>query len=303
MVEENDGDLMGDGVNIAARLEGVAKPGGICLSEDAYRQVQGKVEANFADAGGQRLKNITRPVRAFHLAPGKAADEGPAPLPLARRLAAVLGMERVSPGSAGAFFQGNRALIGLLHPCRARRRAGVRPILAGVARAPVDRVAPGDNAIHRGVALQERKWGKGAGLLAEGLSDDLITRLSQISDLSVIARSSMSAYKDRAVAAQEVGQKLGVRYVLEGSVQKSGDRMRINANLIEAHDARQVWAEQYDEDISNIFTVQDKVIGQIVSALTVQLTDVEQRKLAHAPTKNLEAYDYYLRAENEGVLQ
>ena len=135
---------------------------------------------------------------------------------------------------------------------------------------------------------------------ADGLSDDLITRLSQISDLLVIARSSIFAYQNKAVSPQEVGQKLGVRFVLEGSVQKSGNRMRINANLIEASDAREVWAEQFDEEVSNIFTVQDKVINRIVSVLTVQLTDAEQRKLARAPTKNLEAYDYYLRGESAG---
>jgi adenylate cyclase len=292
VVEESDGDLLGDGVNIAARLEAVAKPGGICLSEDAWRQVQGKVEARFIDAGRQALKNIVSPVRAFLWAPDLALAARPSGVSTARPLAAALGFGR--RGSVSALivflillvFGGSVALVrfwptfqapGALesHALATQRSIAVLPF--------------------RNVSGEKEQ-----DYFAEGLSDDLITRLSQISDLSVIARSSMSAYKDRAVAAQEVGQKLGVRYVLEGSVQKSGDRMRINANLIEAGTARQVWAEQYDEEISNIFTVQDKVIGQIVSALAVQLTDVEQRKLAHAPTKNLEAYDYYLRAENEG---
>ena len=299
VVEESDGDLMGDGVNIAARLEGVAKPGGICLSEDAYRQVQGKVEASFADAGEQRLKNISRPVRAFHLALKSAAAVESAPLSLARRLAAALRIRRSSRDSTGGLTQRNPTQIGfLILLALAGSLASVRfwPAL----QAPQSVQHP--LATTRSIAVlpfRNVSGEKEQDYFAEGLSDDLITRLSQISDLSVIARSSMSAYKDRAVAAQEVGQELGVRYVLDGSVQKSGDRTRINANLIEAGEARQVWAEQYDEEISNIFSVQDKVIDRIVSALTVQLTDVEQRKLARAPTNNLEAYDYYLRAENE----
>ena len=134
---------------------------------------------------------------------------------------------------------------------------------------------------------------------ADGLSDDLTTKLSQIPDLFVIARSSMYAYKGKSVATQEVAQKLGVRYVLEGSVRRSENRLRINANLIEANSARQLWAEEYDVESSSLFAVQDKVIQQIISALAVQLTNIQEKHLARIPTSNLEAYDYYLRAENE----
>jgi adenylate cyclase len=299
VVEESDGDLMGDGVNIAARLEGVARPGGICLSEDAWRHAQGKVEARFTDAGAQRLKNIASPVRAFLWAPDEAV--APQTAPLARRLAAALGIGAERQVSAGVRMRWTTALIGLLILVTfAASAAWVRfwPTFQGPGA-----VEPPSPVAQRSIAVlpfRNVSGDKEQDYFADGLSGDLITRLSQISDLFVIARSSMSAYKDRSVAPQEVGQKLGVRYVLEGSVQRSGDRMRINANLIEARDARQIWAEQFDEEVSNIFVVQDKVINRIVSVLTVRLTDIEQTKIARASTKNLEAYDYYLRAENEG---
>jgi adenylate cyclase len=298
VVDESDGDLMGDGVNIAARLEAIAKPGGICLSEDAWRHAQGKVEARFIDAGEQRLKNIAPPVRAFLWAPGEAA--APRPTPSARSLAAALGIGG-GREPAGTFLRRSKLLIGLLILVAfAASAAWVRiwPTFQGPG--PIEPLSP---VAQRSIAVlpfRNMSGDKEQDYFADGLSDDLITRLSQTSDLSVIARSSMSAFKDKSVEPQEVGQKLGARYVLEGSVQKSSDRMRINENLIEASDARQIWAEQFDEGVSNIFDVQDKVINRIVSALKVRLTDVEQSKLARAPTKNLEAYDYYLRAENEG---
>jgi adenylate cyclase len=301
VVEETDGDLMGDGVNIAARLEGIAEPGGICLSEDAWRQVQGKVAANFVDTGDRRLKNIPRPVRAFHLTSENATATRPTSLPLARRLIAGLATNRPRPDATVAFLRRNATLAGFLILLVIAAPFALPRLWPALEAPHSDQTHP--PTVKRSIAVLPFKNMSGdqqQDYFADGLSDDLITRLSEISDLLVIARSSMSAFKGRAATAQEVGQTLDVQYVLEGSVRKSGNRVRINANLIHAIDAHQVWAEQYDEEISNIFTVQDEVISRIISALTVQLTDLEQSKLARAPTKNLEAYDYYLRAENEG---
>jgi adenylate cyclase len=297
IVEESDGDLMGDGVNIAARLEGVAKPGGICLSEDAWRQLQGKVDAGFVNAGEQLLKNIALPVRVFlWMPPITGSSSGPAVRNSSSHSVRAVGK---GPGAWTTAWSLNSARIALL-------------ILFALAAYAAFLLSSGLEPLRPFLLRDERSIAvlpfanisgeKGQDYFADGLNGDVITRLSQISGLSVVARSSMYAYRDRSVTPQEVGQKLGVRYVLEGSVQKSGDRLRINANLIEASNARQLWAEQFDEDISNIFEVQDKVINRIISALTVQLTDVEQKKIVRAPTNNLEAYDNYLRAENEGYM-
>ena len=134
---------------------------------------------------------------------------------------------------------------------------------------------------------------------ADGLTDDLITDLSKISGLFIIARNSVFAYKDQAVDVPEVARELGVRYVLEGSVRRAGERVRINAQLIDGTTGGHVWAERYDRDYADIFAVQDQVIEEIVGALSVQLTEAEQTQVTRLPTRSLEAYDYYLRAEQE----
>ena len=134
---------------------------------------------------------------------------------------------------------------------------------------------------------------------ADGLTDDLITDLSKISGLFIIARNSVFAYKDQTVDIPEVARELGVRYVLEGSVRRAGERVRINAQLIDGTTGGHVWAERYDRDYADIFAVQDQVIEEIVGALSVQLTEAEQTQVTRLPTHNLEAYDYYLRAEQE----
>jgi adenylate cyclase len=299
VVEESDGDLMGDGVNIAARLEGIAAPGGICLSDDAFRQVRDKVAAKFTDAGEQRLKNISRPVRAFHLTSEIATPNSLAPVPFARLFFAAHTTKRLRQGATGALWR-NSLLVGTLILLAFAASLGLLRLWPSLEFQSAQSRPPMTERSIAVLPFRNMSGEQQQDYFADGLGDDLITRLSQISDLHVIARSSMNTYKDRAATAQEVGQALGVQYVLEGSVQKSGSRLRINANLIRAIDARQVWAEQYDEEIANIFIVQDKVIGLIVAALTVRLTDVEQKKLARAPTKNMEAYDYYLRAESDG---
>ena len=232
-------DVLGDGVNIAARLEGVAEPGGVSISGSAYDHVRGRVEAEFADLGEKTLKNIARPLRVF------AARVGPSKV---GRSAAAPSPRRPSPA-------------------------------ASIAVLPFANMS-GD---------PEQEY------FADGISEDIITALSKLSQLLVIARNSSFTFKGKNVDLREVGKTLGVRHVLEGSVRKSGSRIRITAQLIDATTGGHVWAERFDRNLTDIFDVQDDVTAHIVSALSVNLTSGELRRMATARTDNQEAYDCYLR--------
>ena len=240
VVEEADGDLMGDGVNIAARLEGVAEPGGICLSEDAYRQVRDKVKESFVDLGEKALKNIARPVRVY--------------------VTPIL-----SPGSEAA------SLRPLVEPAA--------PPRASIAVLPFANMS--------GDAEQE--------YFADGIAEDIITALSKLGQLFVIARNSSFTFKGRNVHVGEVAKSLGVRHVLEGSVRKSGLRVRITAQLIDATTGGHLWAERFDRELTDIFAVQDDVTAHIVSALTLNLSAGDRQSIAAERTDNHEAHDYFLR--------
>ena len=245
VVEESDGDLMGDGVNIASRLEGVAAPGTICLSEDAYRQVKARLDLSVSDLGDTQLKNIAEPIRVYSLRIG-------------------------SPPQAQA------AAIPELPPTLAPK---VPPPKLSIAVLPFSNMS-GD---------PEQEY------FADGISEDTITALSKLSQLFVIARNSSFTFKGRNVNVQEVGRSLGVRYVLEGSVRKSGNRVRITAQLIDATTGGHLWAERFDRDLTDIFTVQDDVTQHIVSALAVNLTEADRQQLAPKHSGSTEAYDYFLR--------
>jgi adenylate cyclase len=275
-------DIYGDGVNIAARLEGLAEPGGIVISGTALDHAKNKVEAGFRFLGRQPVKNIPEPVRAYRVlldpaAAGTVVGEESGKPSRWRLTATVVAVLLVAAG-AGA--------IGWLRPWeKAFEPSGTlalpdKPSLA---------VLPFDNLSDD----PEEEY------FADGLTDDLITDLSKISGLFVIARNSVFAYKDKAVDVPDVARELGVRYVLEGSVRRAGERVRINAQLIDGTTGGHVWAERYDRDYADIFVVQDQVIEEIVGALSVQLSESEQTQVARLPTESLEAYDYYLRAEEE----
>jgi len=244
VVEESDGDLMGDGVNIACRLEGVAAPGAICLSEDAYRQVKARLDLSVIDLGSTQLKNIAEPIRVYSLRVGNAEAK------------ATATSESVTS-----------------------RPATAPPPKLSIAVLPFANMS-GD---------PEQDY------FADGISEDIITALSKLSQLFVIARNSSFTFKGKNVHVQEVGTKLGVRYVLEGSVRKSGNRVRITAQLIDATSGGHLWAERFDRDLTDIFAVQDDVTQQIVGALAVNLTEGDRQRLATEQTDNMEAYDYYLR--------
>jgi TolB-like protein/class 3 adenylate cyclase len=244
VVEESDGDLMGDGVNKAARLQAVAEPGAICLSEDAYRQVRSRLDLAISDLGETKLKNIAEPMRIYALKMGRVAEPPPvtvAPLP-----------------SAGA----------------------VLPDKPSVAALPFQNMS--------GEAEQD--------YFADGMVEDIITGLSRIKWLTVIARNSSFVYKGKAVDVKQVGRELGVRYVLEGSVRKSANRVRVTGQLIEAETGRHVWADRYDRTIDDIFALQDELTMSVVAAIEPRLRQAEIERVKRKRPENLDAYDLVLRA-------
>jgi adenylate cyclase len=234
MVEGHD--LYGDGVNLAARLQELAIPGGVCVSAKVRDEVARKLEIGFEDFGERPLKNITAPVRIYMLRPAS-------------------GVPAVTSQ-------------GLLLPAQ-----------PSVAVLPFDNLS-GD--------LEQQYF-------SDGVAGDIISDLSKVSGLFVIARNSAFTYRGKAVKAQEVSRELGVRFVLEGSVRKAGNRVRIAVQLIDGTTGGHVWAERYDRDLNDIFAVQDEVTREIVSALAMKLTKGEQRRIERRGTDDLEAYDCYLR--------
>jgi adenylate cyclase len=239
----DDNDIFGDGVNIAARLEGIAEPGGVCISDDAQRQVRGKVEVGFDDMGLQSLKNIAEPMRAWRV----RIDSGSSP--------ARLPVETVPPALA----------------------LPEKPSIA---------VLPFQNM--SGDPEQEH--------FADGMVEDIITGLSRSKALLVIARNSTFTYKGKAVDIKQVGRELGVRYVLEGSVRKSGNRVRITGQLIDAATGAHLWADRFDGLLDDIFDLQDRVASSVIGAISPQLERAEIERAQRKPTESLRAYDYYLRA-------
>ena len=230
-------DILGDGVNVAARIEGIAEPGGVSISEDAWRQVQGKVAANFVDAGEQSLKNIARPVRVYRFEPAKQS---------ATELASPTSPLRETPSIAVLPFQNMSGDPEQDHFC-------------------------------------------------DGLVEDIITTLSKLAALRVIARNSTFVYKGRSVDIREAAKQLGVRYVLEGSVRKSGNRIRITAQLIDAKDGTHVWAERYDRAIDDIFAIQDEITLVLATEMQVKLTDGEQTRLRYTTAHNIEAWTCWVQ--------
>jgi TolB-like protein/class 3 adenylate cyclase len=231
-------DIHGDGVNIAARLEGIAEPGGICISDSAYQQVRDKLAIDFADMGEQQLKNIARPVRVFRIT-----------LP-------VIGQPTAS----------------------------AKPDLA-LPDKPSLAVLPFQNM--SGDLEQE--------YFADGIVEEIITALSRVHWLFVIARNSSFTYKGRAVDIKLVGRELGVRYVLEGSVRKASNRVRITGQLVDATTGAHVWANRFDGALDDIFDLQDQVTASVVGAIEPRLQQAEIERAGRKPTESLDAYDYFLR--------
>ena len=237
-VVAEDGDLFGDGVNIAARLQELAEPNGVAISDDAYRQLGGKLDLPFKNAGDQVLKNIKAPVQTWLWQPANAGSDRPVSTAPAR-----------PPG---------------------------KPSIA---------VLPFDNL--SGDPEQE--------YFADGMAEDLITDISKISSLFVVARNSSFAFKGQTIDVKAVAEKLDVKHILEGSVRKMGSKLRINAQLIDAASGGHIWAERYDGDVADIFAFQDNIREQIVAALRVSLTPADKALAKRKPTNSVEAYDLFLK--------
>ncbi|WP_327209049.1 adenylate/guanylate cyclase domain-containing protein [Rhizobium leguminosarum] len=280
-------DIQGDGVNIADRIQALAEPGGISISGTTYDQVKSKIPVGFASLGEQRLKSITEPVRVYRVlldptAAGKTVKTRRR-LPRRRLFAGIAAAVVLALVGAALWWQ---PWMPAKPPGPGERFAYPLPDRPSVAVLPFINVSGDTEHDH----------------LAEGLTDDLITELSKVSGLFVIARHSVFAIHGSVGKIQDVAAELGVKYVLEGTLQRAGPRLRINVKLIDAVTGLSLWAERYDRQYADLFAVQDDVIGKIISALSVKLSARERDQLARIPTENLEAYDYYMRAEQEGFI-
>lgn len=224
-------EIYGDGVNIAARMEGLARAGAICLSDDAYKQVSGKLTIDVSDMGEHQLKNIARPVRVYSVGLGEAAAIA---LPDKPSIA-VLPFHNLSGDPKQEYF-------------------------------------------------------------ADGVSEDIITELSRFSVLLVVARNSSFKYKGKAVDLRQVSRELGVRYILEGSIRRGGDRVRITAELIESETGTHRWAERYDRDLNDVFAIQDEVARTIAAILAAHVNKAEVERTLLKPPVTWQAYDHYMRA-------
>jgi len=234
-VLQDRGEIYGDGVNLAARLEAAAQPGGVCISSAVYEQIKGKLDVTFVDGGYKTFKNIANPVQVYHWKPGAASSAPVSDLTLPSKPSiAILAFENMSNDPEQEFF-------------------------------------------------------------AEGISEDIITQLSKFQSFFVIARNSAFAFKGRATDVKEISQKLGVRYVVEGSVRRAGNRVRITAQLIDAVEDKHLWAERYDRVLEDIFAVQDEVTQAIVTTIEPQLVSSERQLARRKPTENLNAWESYQR--------
>ncbi|HEY1453149.1 MAG TPA: tetratricopeptide repeat protein [Roseiarcus sp.] len=287
VVEEGDGDLMGDGVNIAARLEGIAAPGAICLSEDAYRQVKGRLDLAVTDLGPTQLKNIAEPIRVYSLQAGVPARAKPAepvtpaePAPGKRRFgsapaaAALAALLLVIAGGAWWFLNANPpASVTAKAPAVAARLSLVVLPFANLSGDPAQ------------------------DYLVDALTDQLTTALARHRGIFVIARNTAMTFKGKPVDAKAIGKDLGVRYVLEGSVQPSGDRMRVSAQLIDADSGAHLWAEQFDTPRADLLQTQDAIVAHLARALDFQLEEAEATRLNRTPAANRDAEDLALQCD------
>ena len=272
VVEESDGDLMGDGVNIAARLEGIAKPGAICLSEDAYRQVKQRLDLKVSDLGSTQLKNIAEPVRVYSLEVGQPAEAKPPPSAIATVKAESGTLAQASRWSSR--WPALAALAALL----LLAAAGGWYVLGG-------RLIKPAQAGHLSIVVlpfANLSGDPAEDYFADGITENLTTELSHIHDSFVIARSTAFTYKGKPIDAKEIGKELGVRYVLEGSVQRDQNRVRINAQLIDAESGAHIWADRFDEDLADVFKLEDQVVARLADILGYELVKAEAAKGARS---------------------
>ena len=282
-----DGDIHGDGVNVAARLEGLAQPGGICIRRNVRNQVRDKLDLDLEDLGEVEVKNIERPIRAFHVVLNEKA---------AALATAVVAQPQDKRSRWGRVAAG--AALSLA-------------VIAGIAWwqpwAPeFEPVAP-DVMVHplpakpsiAVLAFDDLSQGGDQGYLSDAISEEIITKLSHFSEFFVIARNSSLFYKGKATDVRDIAKELGVRYVLEGSQQKAGDQLRVTVQLIDAVAGNHIWAETYDRDLVDIFAVQDEITRTIVATLEQNIDLAEYDRVLRQPTESLGAYELVRRGRGE----
>ncbi|MEY9197432.1 adenylate/guanylate cyclase domain-containing protein [Sinorhizobium sp. CCBAU 05631] len=273
VVEDNN--LEGDGINVAARLQSQADAGGILISDDIYRQIRGKLDAAFESLGRRRLKNISTPIPIYRVLPKSRS--------WLQRLLRRAGDHRPLTVAAGTAVAIVAILTFVFSPAAIWNFVTSR--IEGLPEEPSIAVLPlkalGDNS-------QED-------YLCDGLTTDITAELSRFKNLFVIASNSSFAYKNKPVDVQTVGRALGVRYLLQGTLQRDGSRVRISAQLVDAPSRRQIWSDRYDSQGDDIFAIQDDIIETVVARLAVQVNAAERERIMQDPTDSAEAYDHYLK--------
>jgi adenylate cyclase len=277
--------IYGDGVNVAARIESVADPGGICISSSAYDQVKKKLAFGFEYLGAHTVKNIDEPVKVYRVL-AEPHEEGK---PIGeKKTEPKRGPKTALAVTIGLVLMAGGLLIGkylLEAPSPPAEVASQEKMAFPLPDKPSIAVLPFQNLS----GDEEQEY------FSDGITNDIITDLSKFNQLFVIASNTVFTYKGKPVKVKQVSQELGVRYVLEGSVQRAGDKVRVNAQLIEGITGHHLWAERYDRDLRDLFTLQDEIIQTIVRTLAVKIGEAERKRVMRKSTGSLEAYDYLLR--------
>jgi class 3 adenylate cyclase/TolB-like protein len=294
VVEESDGDLMGDGVNIAARLEGIARPGTICLSEDAYRQARDRVDAEFLDLGEQTLKNIARPVRAYAVTSAAMAASG----------AASTAIKTPKTRSVSALLTALAAVVvvALLAAGTYAWHSGIAMRLLGAS--AEDKLANAPRLSIVVLPFENLSGDKEQDYFADGITDDLTTDLSHLPDSFVISRGTAFTYKGKPIDAKQTGRDLGVRYLLEGSVRRIGETITVNAQLISTETGAHVWADRFEGNRTQLGELQVEVVARLARSLNVELVKAESLRSIREHPNNPEAVDLAMRgwaAYNKGL--
>lgn len=283
------GDVFGDGVNIAARLEQIAPPGGICLSEDAYRQVRGKLDIAIADAGEQSLKNISNPIRVYRIEPSVAATADALTSPTERKRRWSM---RAAAGAAMtvAAILATVAWVALFRdrPDVARTSAPLKPI--AVTAMPIIAVLPFAN----------QTGDDGQDYFVDGATEEVINALGRFNTLRVIGRNAVLPYKKRPATQQEIASELGATYLVEGSVRRSASQVRITSQLTESRTGTVLWSDRFDGELADIFEFQDTIARRIAGTLAANIAMVEGRRSLDQPKPNPNAFDLVLRARALG---
>jgi TolB-like protein/class 3 adenylate cyclase len=276
-------DILGDGVNVAARLEGICEPGGVCLSSSAYEQVRGRIEAEFVDLGEQALKNIARPVRAYALTPAGIAAAGAATPPAQKTRGLSLRWRAITVA----------LVVALLAVGGYAWHSGLAQRLLGASVA--DRLPAAPHLSIVVLPFANLSGDPTQDYLVDALTDELTTSLARISDTFVIARNTAMTFKGKPVDAKAIGKDLGVRYVLEGSVQPARNQVRVNAQLIDADSGAHAWADQFDTPRADLLQMQDEIVARLARSMQLQLTEAEGARLKRTPAANPNAEDLALQ--------